>query len=71
MIAHVWFIVVAFAGHPGDNLQLGRFPSRAACLASAPDRVAAFQTIGDHGRYLCMYHDEPDAALDREPAGRF
>jgi hypothetical protein len=72
MTAHVWFLVVALTGHPGEQpLQFGRLSSRAACMASAPARLAGLQNIGVHGRYLCMYHNQPDTGLARDPIGVF
>lgn len=67
----MWFIVLSLVvngqlGAPAPSIAAWRFPTHAACMASAKERVRAMQTIvGAHGRYLCMYHDEPDDELAR------
>jgi hypothetical protein len=67
----MWFIVLAFVvngrlGAPVPSIATWRFPTREACMAEAKERVRGMQAIMDtHGRYLCMYHDEPEAELTR------
>ena len=72
MTHHIWFLVVVFTGHPHEGpISLGQFATRAECMADAPGRMAGFQYIGSHGRYLCMYHNQPDKELARAPVATF
>jgi hypothetical protein len=67
----MWFIVIALIvngqlGPADPSIATWRFPTHAACMASAKARAQAMRTIaGAHGRYLCMYHGESDAEMTR------
>lgn len=70
-----WIIVIiaTINGHeiPTANISGFRFPTHAACMADADIRAGALASVGAHGKYLCMYHNEPDRDLRRTAMGVF
>lgn len=65
-----WFIVLTLAqpSATADQLSLmmaqDRYRSQTECVAAAQQRVSGLTQIGEHGRFLCMYHGEPDRELN-------
>lgn len=65
----MWFIVLMASVHGIDRREIGdgmvgfRFKTQAGCLADASRRAEALKSVNIHGRFLCMYHGEPDREL--------
>lgn len=64
-----WLIIMIATVHgheiPTDAISGFRFATHAACMQEADIRAGALASIGAHGKFLCMYHGEPDRALER------
>lgn len=66
-----WFMIISPIDAYGNSMDAyterqmaWKFATHASCMADAAQRAAAFSSVGLHGRYLCMYHNEPDAELN-------
>ena len=70
----MWFLAVMLFGQPadaGDSLASMHYKTHALCMADARVRMAAIASVGQHGRYMCMYHNEPGRELARTPKRTF
>jgi hypothetical protein len=77
--SHAWFpiVLVSVKGeslHPiGDGRYVPAifYADRASCMTATRANVRPMHDAGITGRFLCMYHNEPDATLDRAPRENF
>lgn len=71
-----WFIIMIATmpnGHEinTDRLSTWRYASHAACMVDASRRAEGFASVGVTGRFLCMYHNEPDREIEASRKGEF
>ena len=67
-------MIVFLNGQPVDlpAFAIGHtYQTREACLAVGREKARAIAQVGTHGRYLCMYERESDAALRHETKVEF
>lgn len=73
----MWFMVIALAHVTPltENFEASmtqkHYASQADCISDARDRLSPLAAINMHGRYMCMYHGEPDREMMHAPKWAF
>lgn len=65
----MWFLVVLITPHANPEISQAMaklaYDTESACMFEAAYRVQYLARVNIHGRYICMYHNEPDGELVR------
>lgn len=73
----MWMIILVASAHGVDLAPLTdrvaefRYATQGECLVSAANRADALRSANAHGRYMCMYHGEPDREMRNAPKFSF
>jgi hypothetical protein len=65
----IWFILIAT---PTTTITPpARFPTHEACMIEATKRTQGMAANGFHGRYMCMFHNQPERSMAKYTTGEF